>query len=182
MMRIFQISLAFAGLLAVAALPSTASAQFFSDTTSDTSVGADAVVTEGGVTTLTGQVDIRQAGARLLADKVVLYNRPGGNGGIGFSGDGIERMVATGNFYYITPEQEVRGDKGIYTAADDGFVVTGSVILLQDQNVVTGDRLVYNLNTREAKVTSQCKSRKCPRRKRVSILIKSTNSGTGATN
>ena len=148
-------------------------AQFSTDSSADTAVGADNAVTVGGVTTLTGQVDIRQGDARLLADKVVIYNRAGG--GLGLTGSAIERFVATGNFYYITPDQEVRGNQGVYTASTDSFVVTGDVILLQDENVVTGDRLDYVLSTREAKVTADCSGRKCPRRQRVSILIKSSD-------
>lgn len=177
-MTMTKLILASAACFVLTALPPAAVAQFAPGSGADTSVGADSAVTEGGVTTFRGQVDIRQGNARLLADEVVLYNRPGETGTLGLSGNGIDRFVATGNFYYITPEQEVRGDKGIYTAADNSFVVTGDVILVQDQNVVTGDRLVYNLDTEEAKVTSTCKSRKCPRRKRVSILIKSSGGQT----
>jgi len=80
---------------------------------------------------------------------------------------------------YITPDQEVRGDKGVYTRADESFVVTGDVVLLQDDSVVTGNRLNYNLQTREANVAGDCKGRKCGKGRRVSILIRSTDTAQG---
>lgn len=180
----------FAGLALIlaTALPQLAFAQFSSDSSADTVLYADNTVSRNGVITLTGQADIRQGDVRLLADKVEIYTA--GTGGGMMSTERINRVVATGNFYYITPEQEVRGEKGVYTAATDSFVVTGDVVLLQDDSVVTGTRLDYNLSTRDAKVTGDCTGRKCDKERRVAILIRSTDtqtqgtqtSGTQATN
>jgi len=158
--------------------PTTALAQFAANTSADTFLSADDVVYENGKTTLIGQADIRQGDVRLLADRVVIFTGQNQGGGL-VSTDGFTRVEATGNFYYITPEQEVRGDKGVYTRADDKFVVTGDVILLQDDSVVTGSRLEYNLTTREANVGGDCKGRKCGTKRRVAILIRSTNSAQG---
>lgn len=161
-------------------LSQLAHAQFAVGATGDIRIGADKVDNVNGVTVLTGQVDIKQGDVRLLADKVEIFsNGAGGNALV--SANDINRMIATGNFYYITPEQEVRGDKGVYTSATESFVVMGDVILLQDDSVVTGSRLDYNLQTRDAKVTSACKGRKCKKRDRVAILIRSTD-GQAATN
>ena len=60
------------------------------------------------------------------------------------SGD-IERMVATGNVYFVTPTQVVRGDEATYTRASDTIVVTGDVILTQGENVLTGSRLTVEV-------------------------------------
>lgn len=162
---------------ALLAVPSVAFAQFSSDSSAPTILNADDASTENGVITLIGQADVRQGDVRLLADKVQFYTE-GSDGGL-ISTSGFTRMVATGNFYYITPEQEVRGDKGVYTRADESFVVTGDVVLLQDDSVVTGKRLNYNLQTREAKVAGKCKGRKCGKGERVSILIRSTDTAQG---
>lgn len=165
-----------AALLPLAA-PSIAFAQFSSDSSAPTILDADDAFTSNGVITLTGQADIRQGDVRLLADKVQIYTEGNSDGIMATSG--FTRMVATGNFYYITPEQEVRGDKGVYTRENDSFVVTGDVVLLQDDSVVTGKRLNYNLETREAKVAGECEGRKCTKGRRVSILIRSTDSAQG---
>lgn len=162
---------------AVLAMPTLAHAQFSSNSSAPTILNADDATTENGVITLIGQADIRQGDVRLLADKVQIYTEGGGGGLIATSG--FTRMVATGNFYYITPDQEVRGEKGVYTRADESFVVTGDVVLLQDDSVVTGKRLDYNLQTREAKVAGTCTGRKCAKGRRVSILIRSTDPSQG---
>jgi len=162
---------------AILASPSVAQAQFSADSSAPTILNADDATTENGVITLVGQADIRQGDVRLLADKVQIYTEGGGEGLIATSG--FTRMVATGNFYYITPEQEVRGNQGVYTRADESFVVTGDVVLLQDDSIVTGERLDYNLETREAKVAGNCNGRKCAKGRRVSILIRSTDSAQG---
>jgi lipopolysaccharide export system protein LptA len=159
------------------AFPSVSHAQFSTDSSAPTILDADDASTENGVITLIGQVDIRQGDARLLADKVLIYTEGAGNGLI--ASNNFNRMVATGNFYYITPDQEVRGDEGVYTKADENFVVTGDVVLLQDDSVVTGEKLIYNLQTRQAKVAGECEGRKCAKGRRVSILIRSTDSAQG---
>ena len=159
-------------------VPSMALAQFSADSSADTILLADDTVYSNGSTKLSGQVDIRQGDVRLLADEVEIFSSGGSGGGL-VSTDGIIRIIATGNFYYITPEQEVRGEKGVYTAATDSFDVTGDVVLLQQDSVVTGERLKYNLTTRAAEVVSDCKGRKCGKGRRVSILIRSTDSAQG---
>ncbi|MEP1229112.1 MAG: LptA/OstA family protein [Litorimonas sp.] len=140
----------------------------FSNSGVDTVIDADDSARVGDLIILTGQVDIRQGDTRLLADKVTL--KTGGNPN---KNSGIISATAVGNFYYITAEQEVRGDQGVFESATDIFTVTGDVILLQDDNVVTGDKLLYNVTTEKAQVQSDCKGRKCGPRRRVSILIKS---------
>lgn len=157
------------------ALPMMAQAQFTRDNSAPIDATADDIINSRGVTVLTGQVDVRQGTTRILADKMQIFS--GGTGAIGASGD-ISKIIATGNFYYLTPDQEVRGAQGVYTQTDDTIVVTGDVILLQDDNVVTGDKLVYNLTTEKANVVGTCKGRRCGSNGRVNILIKNTKSAT----
>jgi len=67
----------------------------------------------------------------------------------------------------------------IYAAEKNSFTVTGNVILLQgSDNVVTGDRLVYNLSSNQATVTGNCRGRRCGDKGRVNILIKNNENGT----
>ena len=165
------------GLLFTALSAVPAAAQLSLGGSGDTQVAADDAVSANGVTTLSGQVDVRQGDVRILANKMVIFSANRGTAGSGPSVAGgigdVERIVATGEFYYITPEQEVRGDRGVYTAASDQFDVTGNVVLVQDDSVVRGDRLIYDLSTERARVLSECKGRRCGRARRVNILIKS---------
>lgn len=174
MMSVTRIFLA---LLATLTFTGTAAAQFAGASGGNIELYADDAESSKGVTTLTGQVDARQDGVRILADKMVIYSKPGGSGGapsVGTGAGDIDRIVATGNFFYITPEQEVRGEQGVYTAATDTFVVTGDVILTQEDSVVRGTRLIYELASQTARVVADCQGRRCGPQARVAILIKNT--------
>ncbi len=167
------------GLFAVLSIATPSFAQFAGAAGGNIELYADDAESSKGVTTLTGQVDARQDGVRILADKMVIYSRPAGSNGdatpsVGTGVGDIERIVATGNFFYITPDQEVRGEQGVYTAAEDTFTVTGDVILTQEDSVVRGTRLIYELATRTARVVSDCEGRRCGPQRRVAILIKNT--------
>jgi len=159
--------------LLMASLPLAANAQFARNNDAPIDATADDILNAGGTTTLTGQVDVRQGGTRILADKMKIFGGVAGAAG-GSAGSDISRIEATGNFYYITPEQEVRGNNGVYVQSTDTFTVTGDVILLQGENVVTGDTLIYNLETEEARVVGTCKGRRCGSKGRVKILLKNT--------
>lgn len=167
MMFRFLISM---GFLAFFVAP-YAEAQFSRDGSATTSLDADTAFTENGIYTLSGQVDVRQGDARVLADRMQIYFADETSNSVG-SADDISRIIATNNFYYITPNQEVRGDRGVYEKKDNSFTITGDVILLQgDGNIVTGDRLIYNLETNEARFVSSCKGRRCGSGERVNIII-----------
>ncbi len=165
-----------AGLFAALAFTSSALAQFAGSSGGNIELYADDAVSSKGVTTLTGQVDARQGEVRILADQMVIYSKAAANAGptVGTVAGDIERIVATGNFYYITPEQEVRGNMGVYMASSDTFEVTGDVVLVQDDSIVRGKRLIYELSSQKARVVSDCKGRQCGRQGRVAILIKNT--------
>ncbi len=66
----------------------------------------------------------------------------------------INRMEATGPVYYVTATQSAKGDHGSYTAADNTIILTGNVILTQDKNVSTGDKLVIHQDTNTADLTT----------------------------
>ena len=165
-MTIFAKSLIIASLAALT-MPLTAQAQF-SSSTSPIDATADDIANKAGVTILSGQVDVRQGQTRILADTMKIY---GGAAGAAAANGSISRIEADGNFYYITPEQELRGNQGVYTKDTETFTVTGDVILLQGENVVSGDSLFYNLTTQEARVLGTCKGRRCGSNGRVKILL-----------
>jgi len=163
-------------ICAISVMSSAAQAQFANNSNAPIDISADDVEYLGELIILSGQVDIRQAETRILADVAKIY-QSSTNAQVGAIGN-VSRIEATGNFYYITPEQEVRGERGIYEQATETFTVTENVILLQgEENIVTGEKLVYNLTTNAAKVVGTCKGRKCGDKGRVKILIKNTGGG-----
>ncbi|CAN5403579.1 LptA/OstA family protein [soil metagenome] len=93
---------------------------------------------------LRGRAEITQGGNRLRADSI---NATTAN-------NDLSRVEATGNVYFVTPTQSIRGDRAIYTLSNAEVVVTGDVILTQGKNVLTGGRLVYNVRTQTARMES----------------------------
>lgn len=103
--------------------------------------GADTGSYEGNTVTLRGKAEILQGQNRLRADSISGLNQTGES-----------RIEATGNVYFVTPTETIRGDRAIYTTANDTVVITGDVILSQGQNVLTGASLTYNINTGSARM------------------------------
>ena len=161
-------------LIGFMTLSTLASAQFSTDSKSPVTGSADDVDYRPNLTIFSGQVDVRQGDVRILSDKMRVHTTNGASGSDSI--DGAHKIEAIGNFYYLTPDQEVRGHQGIYLKSTETFTVTGDVVLLQgDGNVVTGDRLVYNLTDGTAIVNGTCKGRKCGSKGRVNILLKNTS-------
>ncbi|TPW02227.1 MAG: lipopolysaccharide export system protein LptA [bacterium] len=95
----------------------------------------------GGTLTLSGAVELVQGQNRFRADRM---------SGLNLTSD--SRIEASGNVYFVTPTQTIRGDRATYNTADATIVVTGDVILTQGENVMTGSRLTYNVRTETARV------------------------------
>jgi lipopolysaccharide export system protein LptA len=99
-----------------------------------------------------GRVEATQDQTRMRADLVNVYNHK--SAGKGCEGD-FERMEASGNVFYVTPDLKARGDRAVYIVADETVTLTGRVIVSSDQGVTETDRLVLNVNTNEARMGDQ---------------------------
>lgn len=138
----FRALIVAAATLTLAALPTLGGAQTPANSSDQPiSFGADAGEYVGNTVTLRGRAELIQGQNRLRADTVTGLNQTGDS-----------RIEASGNVYFVTPDQTIRGDRAIYTTADDMIVVTGDVILTQGQNVLTGSRLTYNVRTGSARI------------------------------
>ena len=127
--------------LALAALPTMGDAQSFQGG-QPIMWGADEVSRTPTTLSLRGRAELTQGDSRIRANRVE-----------GMIADGtLTRVEATGNVYFVTPDQTIRGDRAVYVLADDEVILTGDVILTQGQNVLTGGRLVYNTRTEAARM------------------------------
>jgi lipopolysaccharide export system protein LptA len=131
-----------------------------------------------------GNVEAVQGRARLRAPVLTVYFGRNGQSGEG-SGPGtwgqIQRMEADGPVYYVTAEQNARGDHATYDAASNTIVMTGNVVLVQDKNVVQGDRLTIDTRTNHSTLENTAQGG----RKRVRGVFypsqnQAQNQGTGA--
>lgn len=105
--------------------------------------GADTGELTNTAVSLRGRAEITQGDTRLRANAIQ---------GVRDASGGLTRIEATGEVYYVTPNETIRGDRAIYTVSNATVVVTGDVILTQGQNVLTGASLSYNVDTGEARV------------------------------
>ena len=93
-----------------------------------------------------GRVEIIQNDSRLRADHIkVIHSSTMAGGGDGWGE--IVTIEATGNVYYVTPDEKMKGDSAVYTKSADTMVITGNVALQQGQNIMTGDRLTTTVST-----------------------------------
>jgi lipopolysaccharide export system protein LptA len=129
--------------LALAALPTVGGAQTGPSASREPIMwGADTLEVTGGDTlTLKGRAELVQGANRFRANQIE-----------GFNQSGDSRLVATGDVYFVTPEQTIRGDRATYDTASGIIVLTGDVILTQGENVMTGGRLTYNTRTEAAEM------------------------------
>ena len=132
-------ALAAVSALAVLALPAVGDAQVNKQTSNQPiAFGADSGEQTTATIALRGRAELTQGGNRLRADAITMFRNAAGD---------PDRVEATGTVYFVTPTQSMRGDSAVYTINNGEVVVTGNVILTQGQNVLTGGRLNYNVNT-----------------------------------
>ena len=105
--------------------------------------GADSVEYAPNRIILRGRAEATQGGNRFRADTLTLVSGEGGD---------LQRAEASGTVYFVTPDQSMRGDRAVYNLGNGEIVVTGDVILTQGKNVLTGNRLVYNVRTESARM------------------------------
>lgn len=116
-----------------------------------------------------GNVEAVQGNNRLRAPVLnIFYSRSGAGGQPvpGAGGGQISRMEAEGPVYYVTPDQNARGDRAVYEAGSNTVVMTGNVVLVQGRNVVQGDRLTIDTLTNKATLVSNSTGRAQPGRVR----------------
>lgn len=131
-----------AALLLALAAPATSGAQSADASKQPVQYGADGGEYTPNGFALRGRAELTQGGNRLRADAIT---------GVTANSD-LSRVEAVGNVYFVTPDQSMRGDRAVYTLGNGEVVVTGDVILTQGKNVLTGNRLVYNVRTETARM------------------------------
>jgi lipopolysaccharide export system protein LptA len=155
-----------ATLAALAAGP--AAAQLATNSKAPVDVAADNMETSNAEcrAVYRGEAEALQDKARLRADVLRIFNKPGPKGGKSASGGAtggcgdLDRIEAEGSVYYVTSDgQKIRANKGVYEAGSTTVTMTGDVVLVRGQNVLRGDKMVFNTQTGEGQVEGKSKGR-----------------------
>lgn len=111
-----------------------------------------------------GNVEATQDTSRLRTPELRIYYKaknaePGqpkqpSSGDIGADTGGIDHIDAAGPVYYITPNENARGDHLNYVKDTNIITMTGNVVLVHGKDVAKGDRLVMNRNTQHDELFS----------------------------
>ncbi len=108
---------------------------------------ADFVSPDLGAKTVTavGNVILAQGDTQLRADTVRME---------GVEGSSVNTAVASGRVVLDSPSGTITGDAGQWDVAGRLITFTGKVVLTKDRNVLRGNVLTYNIETRTAKFTA----------------------------
>ncbi len=112
-----------------------------------------------------GNVDAVQGEARIRAEKLTIFFEKKAEGeskessAIGGSVGAVQKLLAEGTVYYMTPTEKAKGDQGVYDYKNNTIVLTGNVTLTRGENVIVGDKLVIDLDSGQSQVSADSKKK-----------------------
>jgi lipopolysaccharide export system protein LptA len=127
-----------------------------------------------------GKVEAVQNGSRLVSDVLNVYfsGKPATPGAkpapttapsAGPGGEDwgqVQRLVADGHVFFVSPSQTARGEHAVYELEPDTITMTGDVVVVQGENVVKGDKLIIQVKTGHTDIVSNVTGRNNPERVR----------------
>lgn len=143
--------------LLLAAAPAVAQDVTFggmrADVTAPVEVAADSLSVNqaDGSAVFTGNVVIGQGEMRLSADKVRVVYADGGQ-------NRIRSLEAEGGVTLVSGEDAAEAQAATYDVDSGNVTLTGDVVLTQGQNVLTGEKMLVNLETGTAQVEGRVRS------------------------
>lgn len=143
-----------AAVVATALTAGAAQAQLDPRSPLDITADSSEVINSQCVSSWTGAVEALQGRTRLRADEVRIYTVKRGD-----SCGANDRLEATGDVYFVTPERKVRAARAVYQFSSETITLTGGVVVVQGKSVVSGDSMVINTRTGQASMTSAVRGR-----------------------
>jgi len=136
-------------------------------------VTADQATYYGGTTDLAGSVVVVQDGSTIYSNEMTILRDSAANQAAATIRLGaVREIIAVGDFRYVSEDNDVRGDKGVYERDKSLMTVTGKVTVVQPGgNTVSTDRLVYDTVSETIRFSGQCQGRDCGTGDRTRILI-----------
>ena len=137
-------------------------------------IWAETGIYQGDKTDLRENVRVVQDGAVVTSDQMDIFRiqEEGGAEPPSVKLGAIKRIVAKGNFRYVTEDNDIRGSKGVYQRDKNIMTVTGDVIVIQaDGKRVRTEKLTYNTKTEQVSLSGDCSGPECSGNGRTRIVI-----------
>ena len=142
-----------AGLaIAIMAFPALASPTNVKDAPIEISANDLVLDQQHSTATFTGDVLAVQEKYTLKSQKMVVHYRqktPHQQK----NASAISKIEVYGNVQLLSPDEKAVGDSGIYDVASNMLQLNGKVAITKDNNMVQGNKLVYNLETGKSTLT-----------------------------
>jgi lipopolysaccharide export system protein LptA len=116
------------------------------------------IVKNKQIATFSGHVVVLQGQLKLTSDTVTVHYKEKDNKPTPNSNDHIKKIVADGNVHFNTPGEQASAKQGIYDVEHQTITLTQNVILKKGKNIVTGSKLVYNLETGQSQLIEESTS------------------------
>jgi lipopolysaccharide export system protein LptA len=137
-------------LLAVVALPAQRTAAQNADSDAPIHVEADRMVSKqkDNAIVFTGNVDARQGALTIHSDEMTVYhkNQPAAENTGQEGPQKIDKLYAVGNVKIVQDELVATGNSMEYFAGDRKVLLTGDTKVWQNNNLVTGEKILLDLN------------------------------------
>jgi lipopolysaccharide export system protein LptA len=106
----------------------------------------------------TGEVDATQGDVRIRSDEMTVYYTQGGKGQKGSqeektASQQVEKLVCIGNVEITRGEWLGTSKKMTYLSKERQVILTGDAKAWQNQNMVSGDKIIYYLDDGRSEVS-----------------------------
>lgn len=100
----------------------------------------------------TGNVVVTQGKSRLETPSLTVFYTGGAMADTAASARSIRRLEARGGVVVTSEDQRASGDRGDFDVASNIVTMNGNVVLTQGENVIRGESLHVDLNTKQSRV------------------------------
>ena len=107
-----------------------------------------------GASMFSGNVLVMQGEMRITAERLRIEYTPAAEG----ERQRIDRLVAEGGVTMVTPAEAVEGASAIYSLREQTLELRGDVVLVQGQNVLSGQHLQVNLRNGTGQISGRVRT------------------------
>lgn len=115
------------------------------------------VIQENQKAVFTGNVVVIQGNVKIQSDKMTVFYKNSAekkqSDEATMGSNAISKILTDGHVVLTTQDESAKGDNGIYDVEANMVYLTGHVILSKGKNVLSGNKLEYNLTTGQSRVT-----------------------------